>query len=170
MNAVDTGRSFHKAELSFTCLLNPAANSTSRYKHVVHYKCVSSRCPQDLGHSFSWNSLCIYGFDRVTVKALKGSHVIRQLSACRHWLLTMVAVTEKREKIIRREQLKCPSECPKKRPNLNDYFCFLPSLFSHGFFFLIPYSEIWSIKSIFFLLLTKSSRSLHANSTKWMGW
>lgn len=29
------GRSFHKANVSLACLLNPTADSKSRYKHIV---------------------------------------------------------------------------------------------------------------------------------------
>lgn len=67
MNAIGVGESFHKADVSLACLLNPTANSKSRYKHIV---CTNVSIPGV--HS----SLCVDGFDRVTVKALKDNHVI----------------------------------------------------------------------------------------------
>lgn len=37
------GSYLHMADLSFVCLLNPAANSENRYSYIVHYKHIDSK-------------------------------------------------------------------------------------------------------------------------------
>lgn len=48
VGAVAMECSFHKADLSLACLLDPAVNVKSRHRQSACYKYISSRCPNVL--------------------------------------------------------------------------------------------------------------------------